>query len=444
MTLRVLVSNPGGEKFFVDLVASASFVKEQHPELALEVFSTKEDVPKWWSSPGEWLKVKHQVSDCQGAYDLIIQTTPNEDLARDFLAIDAENRTGIVSTPNLHVQGRWAQTLVVQLGARRFSPFAPFDLFNHVLLGRTTMNFANPKKVTQGLWIVDLDSLNAAARAWGEDLISKISLTHPGQVRDKIPVPLTAQNVSCYIGANEAAASWLSYHGTQVALLNPSDTQMLSAPSNINAWIIQPSSLPSHQELLALFASPEGRRGKHYRYTTEYLGGMLPMMDNSKVDDTALVFDRLHYVVFNYMNDLLEVDLPIPEVTPACCLKLKGIQSIFSKLSHLNQFGIKFLQEFVAKIDSGEVKDSDLEELSTKVAEIDSYTEKTLGIYPELDLLKLWLQFTKAGAQGDNILEISKSFILIFHEANQAMAAYTELIEAVVKRHTQKQDSTGP
>jgi len=216
------------------------------------------------------------------------------------------------------------------------------------------------------------------------------------------------------------------------------------APAHADAWIVPEDQLPTHAQLLTMMSSRESRIGNSFRHTTEYLGGQLPVLPSGKTDDAASVFDRLHYVVFNYLNDLLEVDLPIPEVTASCCMHLKGAQSVFNKLVHLNQFGIKFLQEFLDKVNNGSVKDIDVEELTTKIAEIDSYTEKTLGAYPEMDILRLWLQFSKAGAQGTSVIEIAKSLILILHEVNQAFQAYTELIDAVVRRHSQKLDTTGP
>lgn len=444
MSLHVLVTCPPKEKLFTDLSASACYVRGQHPDLTMDVLVDKSAVPHWWSAPGDWFKLKHSIPECGGTYALVIQTTPNEDLARDLLAVDTENRAGVVASPNLHVQGRWAQTFVAQLAAKRFAPFTPFDLFNHVLLGRTTLDFGQHKKNPHGTWIVDLDSFPAGSRNWAENLLAQISLTHPAQTKDALPTRMNPQSATCYVGANAAAASWLAYHGCPSFLIISRPWEPELAPAHADAWIVPDDQLPSHAQLLAMMTSRESRIGHSFRHTTEYLGGQLPVFPPGKTDDVATVFDRLHYVVFNYLNDLLEVDLPVPEVTAACCMQLKGSQSVFNKLVHLNQFGIKFLQEFLDKVSDGTVKDSDVEELSTKIAEIDSYTEKTLGVYPEMDVLRLWLQFSKAGAQGTSVIEISKSLILILHEANQALQAYTELIDAVVRRHAQKHESKEP
>jgi|GEM_PF-6160693 len=444
MTLHVLVTCPSQEKLFADLTASACFVKGQHPDLTLDIFIDKATVPHWWSAPGAWLKLRHSIPECTGPYALVIQTTPNEDLARDLMAVDTENRAGVIASPNLHVQGRWAQTLVAQLASRRFAPFTAFDLFNHVMLGRTTLDFSDHPRNSAGNWIVDLDSFAASTKSWAESLLSQISLTHPGHTKDGLSAKLDPKSVACYIGTNSAVASWLAYHGCSCLLVTTKTWEPIHAPAHADAWIVPDTHLPTHAQILSMLNGREGRAGQSFRHTTEYLGGQLPILPPGKTDDVAVVFDRLHYVVFNYLNDLLEVDLPIPEVTAACCMHLKGAQSVFNKLVHLNQFGIKFIQEFLDKVADGSVKDSDIEELTTKVAEIDSYTEKTLNVYPEMDILRLWLQFSKAGAQGTSVIDISKSLILILHEINQAFQAYAELIDAIVRRHAQKQDSTGP
>ena len=444
MKLHVLITCPAQSKLFADLAASACFVRTHHPDLTLDILVEKQAVPDWWKSPGSWLQVRHSVAECPGPYALIIQTTPEQELAKALVAIESENRAGVLYSPHLHVQGRWAQTLIAQIGSRRFAPFTPFDLFNHVLLGRTAMDFAERGANLKGQWIVDLDSLPNAARSWGESVVAQFSLTHPGLVADRLSSEMDPRDVACYVGTNAAAASWFSYHGCHVVLITLGPWEAVMAPAHSQAWIVQLNAMPTPTQLVAMLSMKETRFGHAYRHTTEFLGGQLPVYSSGKIDDSELVFDRLNYVVFNYLNDLLEVDLPIPEVTAACCLKLKGTQAVFGKLVHLNQFGIKFLQEFLDKVGSGAIKDQDMNDLSHKIGEIDQLTIKALQAYPEMDLLRSWSQFMKAGAQGENIIDIAKSLILIYHEMNQALQAFDELVGAVVRKHTEKQDIAGP
>jgi hypothetical protein len=444
MNLNTLITCPPDTKLFIDLCASACFVRDHHPDFSIDIFVTNEAIPTWWSSPGNWLNIIFDLNNAKPPYALIIQTTPEQTLADQLLTIEAENRAGVTSQPNLHIQGRWAQTLIATFGCTRFSPFTPFDLFNHVLLGRTTIDFAPRNQNQKGLWVIDLDSLPPESRSWGETMISQISLTHPGQVRDKLLPSTRPQDIACYIGGQIAAASWFSYFGSKCALVSPKTWESKFAPAHPSAWVLDRDNLPAHKVLFQMMQGNETRVGSHFRHTTEFLGGQLPSFSSDKVDSSEQIFDRLNYVVINYLNDLLEVDIPIPDITSECCLKLKGTQAVFTKLIHLNQFAIKFLQEFNDKHTSGLAKESDVIDLTNKMAEIDEITNKTMAVYHEMDLLKLWIHFSKAGAQGENVIDIAKSLILIYYEINQAMEAYIELTDSIVQQHGRNLADTRP
>lgn len=444
MKLNTLVTCPADTKLFVDLVASACFVRDHHPEFTLDVLVDGRAIPRWWKAPGAWLRTLTDLSSTNPPYTLIIQTTPDQGLAVQLVGVAGENRAGVVAEPNLHIQGRWAQTFAAILGCHRFSPFTPFDLFNHIFIGRTIVDLTTKTNNTKGLWIVDLDTFADHNKVWAEGVLTQLSLTHPGLVRDKIPTAVSPGEVSAYIGGNAAAASWFSYFGAHAAFITTGPWQSKLAPAGAQAWTIDGNQLPDLKVLLRLFQGEDQRLGLHFRHTTEYLGGLLPTFSDEPIDDAHQVYDRLHYVVINYLNDLLEVDLPVPAVTAQCCMRLKGIQTVLNKLIHLNQFGIKFLQEFNDKHKQGNAKEADVVELTAKMAEIDEITNKSMGVYAELDLIKLWTHFSKAGAQGENVVDISKSLILIYYEINQALEAYVELSGSIVQRHGRSQETTTP
>ncbi|MBY0516221.1 MAG: hypothetical protein K2P81_04895 [Bacteriovoracaceae bacterium] len=443
MSLKVLFVSPDHQKLFVDLSISSVFVKSEHPQLTIDVYIDVDHVPSWWVKPGEWFQLIHSLDECSEKYDLIIQAAPSEEMAKALLSIQCENRAGVSIVPNLHVQGRWAQTLLSQMGSRRFAPFTPYDLFNHVLLGRTTLDLKEKKINTTGSWIVDLDSLPQKSRNWGEKLIAHLSSLYPNRVLDKIPPTPTSTPIFGYVGSNTCYASWISSHGSHVALIIDGPLEPLSAPANSNSWIMPQDSLLDVSKIHSLFASSDLNFQGAYRLTNEYLGGQI-LDTKNVINDSEFIFEKLHYVVFNYLNDLLEIDIPIPEITAACCLKIKGIRSVFDKISHLNLFGIKFLQEFIDKTNGINPKSADVNEIIEKIHEIDQLTIKTMSVYREMDLLRNWIYYSKAGARGDNIYEISKSLILIFNEINQALGAYSELIDTIVKKHSKEENTVGP
>jgi hypothetical protein len=241
--------------------------------------------------------------------------------------------------------------------------------------------------------------------------------------------------VTAYWGCDPVAAAWCAAEGGQVVLFLNSTFDILNAASTEHV-VYQPLSAGLTPRQALALPRQEHLGHSAFRLTGEYLGGLFRAPDIQRHQSYDEVFDQLHYVMLNYLNDLREVDLPVPRVDAAACLRLKGIQAVFAKLVHLNLFAVKFLQEFITKVGDGSVVDADVQDVATRIREIDELTEKTLAAHPELDVYRLVLKFAKSAAPGENMVEVAKSLILVFHESNQALEAYAELIGAVVKEHT--------
>ena len=440
MSLKVLVACPADEKFFVHLMASCLFAKRHHPELEADILVPAANVPNWWSFSAPWLRIFNNTTDAKSSYDLVIQLHPDPAVAESLRVIKTEHRSGVVSQDSIMVNGRWAQVFLAQLGARRFAPFSAHDLFNNMLLGRTAPHMPSPTANHYGEWVVHIESMPPDQRPWGEELLSQMNFAHPNRARLEITYPLNTDKISAYVGCNAALASWLAYHQVPVVLLHEGEFDPRLVLAGPQCWYYKFSSQLTSGQVIALLR-PNATASNGLHYTNEFLGGLAPVPSEEKIESVTRVFDNLNYIVLNYLNDLREVDLPIPAISSSCCLQLKGTQSVLAKLVHLNQFGMRFLQEFLAKVETGNVNDKDVQDITQKVTEIDELTDKTLLTYPELDLYRMTLRFAKASAQGENILEIAKSLILVLHESNQTLQVYSELIETIIKRHVRPQDS---
>lgn len=435
MTISVLITAPKEPKLFVDLVIAAERAHRLHPELRLDVLAEAAVVPAWWQSPGTWLRLHTTLSAVASNYDLVVHTYADETLARELATVTAEARSGVVTAPTFQVQGRWAQTLVALLGCQRFSPFTPVDLFEHILLGRLS-RVSYPAEPRDGHWVVDLDSFSDAHRGWAEDALRTIATLFPGRVKDRWSG--SAQSLSGYVGANPALASWLSAQGTKCFLVWDFIWEAKFAPANPTAWVVDANNLPGQSELLGLLRSPELTSATHFRYTDEFLGGNLRSWRAEQlVGNPHEVLALVHYVVLNYVNDLCEVDVPIPRVDASCCLRLKSCQLVLRKVSELNLFAIKFLNDFITKVSENTAANDDVRELMQKINEVDELATNSLSAFPELDLLRLWSHFLKAAASGESTLEISKSLILVYHEISQAFEASSELLLKITQRYTE-------
>lgn len=440
---RVLLACPTNAKLFADLSAAAVTAQRHHPGMELDVLVGEKAVPAWYAQPGPWMRTLHRRDDLRAEYDLVIQLDPDEELASHLSGLKAPHRSGAVMDGNLMVKGRWSQTFLAQWASRRYAPFAPYDLFNRVLLGQAPLE--PMKSVPAGrMWLVDLDSLPAQRRAWGEELLALVAAAHPGKARDGLsPAKLHPGSVEAYVGGDAALATWLASQGTRVVLAREGEFDSLLSLSRAHAWYVDLSQGCTPGAAMALIKGGVVSTPGAFQLTDEYLGGLTRPMAAEGPTRVSEVYDALHYVVLNYVNDLREVDLPIPQVTAQDLLHLKGTQAVFGKLIHLHQFGMKFLQEFLDKVSTGDPRTQDLDELGQKMGEVDDLADRTLAAFPELDVFRLGLKFAKSAAQGSNMVEVSKSMILVLHEANQAMLAYNELIDAIVRRHVRPTAATG-
>ena len=443
MSLKVLVACPEDQKLFMDLIASCIYSKRLHPELTTDVLIPSASIPSWWSFSSDWLKIHNSVDTISESYDLITQLHPSPEIAEQLSRIRTQHRSGIVKNGSLVISGRWAQTFLAQIGARKFGPFAPHDLFNNILLGRTAPHSTLTPAPNGGKWIVDVESFPTHYRTWAEGLLSQVNFTHPNKAMLDIPLPVEPSKISFYIGCNETIATWLSFHKVPVILLHENELNPKSLLAGTNVWYQKLSTKLTAGQILSLTKNNTTTIDDCQRYTDEYLGGLVSCGTSYPLANVEKIFDLLHYIVLNYLNDLKEVDLPIPAIGSSCCLQLKGTKSVMTKLIHLNQFGMKFLQDFLQKVADGSVTEKDIQDITLKAQEIDDLTEKTLINYPELDVFRFSFHFAKSSAQGNNMIEVAKSLILIFHEFNQVLQIYSELIDTIVKRHTAPSKSAG-
>lgn len=437
MSLKILVALPDDTKLFIDFLSSAVHTKNLHPELSIDVLTNKDTIPSWLKVNFDWFKTFETASSAQSEYDLIIQLEPSQKLANELQGITTKHRTGVVLLPEFHIEGNWCQIFISQFMAKRFAPFTPKDLFCHILIGKNSgFKSTKVKEISaKTKWYFDLSSINKDNRLWAESFHSNLSRQFPNHVTDDFEKEININDLDIYVGSDPVTANWCSYNNKSVLFILNEDWNSKYATCEINTWYVLKGHKPSATQILSMLKANVTHSDGVFKLTNEFLGGLFPSFDNSEFKNINHVLDQIHYIVFNYTCDLLETNLPIPKVDSSTCLRLKGMMAVFGKLSHLNMFGIKFIQEFLSKNQATNLIDSDVTELSQKIQEIDQLTDKTLSAYGELDLLRHWIQFSKANIAGSNVIEISKSLVLLFNEINQSFAVYDDLIGTIVKKY---------
>jgi hypothetical protein len=428
MSLRLLIACSSDERTMSELLLASLEAKRNYGNLELTIFTTDKASDLIYQSSPDWVRLTNDLKSLHSKFDLIIQLIPDPAIVDELEKIDAPARSGVRNNPHFHIQGSWAQLYMAMLGAKRYSPFTLKDVFAGIIDGGSSRY--NPSQAMvinkSGKILIDQDLGHQDESL--ATLIQDLYRAFPGRV-EEYGTSSDLEKVYAYIGTNTSLASFVCFFGGIAVHLLRESWDLSQLPSSSHAW-----NIPADQKMdINLFHQmtklDNYRIQKCFRLTNEYLGNLFLPPTEKPIEDNHILFDHVLYVAFNFITDLREVDIPIPRVTSSLLLKNKGIASVLNKISHLNTFGIKFIQDFFNS------EQNSNEELVRKIEEIDDLTNRSLAVYPELDLIRHYFQFLKAKVPGDNFNEVAKNMILTFSEINQIIGCIDNLLTLIVKEN---------
>lgn len=346
--------------------------------------------------------------------------------------------SGIHHRPHFQIVGRWAQTLFSQLASKDFLPFTTLDLFNHAIMGRSTYELAINHHTERKNILWDIESGNENEVEILEDALSAIKNIFPQyNFYLKPEKNFNANECALYVGQDPLLALWVGVHQGKTLLLTREKNIPMNGLPGERCYFTDHSSLRGPADLVEnvkrIILDQEVEAAVSH-FTQEYLGGLC-LFDNKEITSSSDLFYHYNYILFNYVNQLTDINLPIPGISSELQLHLRGLSTVIGKLEHLNLFAVKALNELLKKLEIGLDADQEINDALSKIQEIDHLSDKTLQAYPEMDLMRNYYRFSKAGAEGENIVDISKSLVLVYHEMNQCLHVYKELISATLKKY---------
>ncbi len=435
MNLKLLIACPSDERTLTELILASIDAKLNYENLLITIYTTETASKFVCRILPDWINLSTKVGELENYYDLIIQLTPDPLVVDELEKIGAKARSGVRSHPHFHIQGSWAQLYLAILGSKRFAPFVLRDMFRGIIDGDLTKNTYSQimPHNKSGKILLDFENENQS-----EEMVSFLQdlyKAYPGRIED-MSSESNLEKAYCYIGVNSSIASYVAYKGGISLHFIKNDWDFSNLPSSCFVWNIPNDTKLDMSVFHQMTRFDNYRIGKSFRLTNEYIGNLFIPTSEKLIEDNLQLFDHVYYVAFNFITSLKDVNIPIPAVTSSLILKNKGILSVLSKITHLNKFGIKFLQEF---IDSNHHNQSQLLE---KISEIDDLTNRTLLTYPELDILRLYFQFLKARVPGDHFNEVARNMILTFSEINQIIICVDNLLTLVVSENKLSHSST--
>lgn len=147
-------------------------------------------------------------------------------------------------------------------------------------------------------------------------------------------------------------------------------------------------------------------------------------------------FYQVYTVIWNFLMNLTEVDLPVSEVTPAQRTMIESQNSIIKKLTRLHEYAMVsldvILKEAKAPSANAEVIEGHLKNLS----DMDQTFEMVAGSHSMLRPILDYYRIRRGQNQGHTLLEQVQNSILTYHEEHQALQAMSELLEKFCQRKT--------
>jgi ADP-heptose:LPS heptosyltransferase len=165
---------------------------------------------------------------------------------------------------------------------------------------------------------------------------------------------------------------------------------------------------------------------------------------NTITDDFVSFDDCTHTFYSLIWNAYLkneEINTDIPRVNEDTANKLannlQGIQYLFE----IYNFAAKFAKELVDQADSTTPDTNKINELVSKLGEIDRLCDVTKTTYPLTKPIIEFFHVSKSNAAGKNLKEVSENYLLSYFDASNLCAMLFELTEQTIRPFIPPQDT---
>lgn len=170
----------------------------------------------------------------------------------------------------------------------------------------------------------------------------------------------------------------------------------------------------------------------HQSNLSEELGMELMDLTNHPFD-LQTSFRNLYFFHWNFIFRDLEPKVTKPKLTASLIRELNSIQSGLEQLFELNNFGMKYSQYILTEAASDSPKVDLIKNYSKKLQEVDDLTNLLKKTYPILAPLIDFYFVAKANLKGNNIIELTESSYVNFHEFNNSIQLFHELLNMTLK-----------
>ena len=193
--------------------------------------------------------------------------------------------------------------------------------------------------------------------------------------------------------------------------------------ATINEKFLKNNIPTFHIDNLTVFSSLYGHYGLELKkLSSEYMS-------------SKEVFQDFYKVIWQCYLRNFDINAALPEISKDTASQLYKYKDVINYLIELYNFGLKYTNKIINEVDSDNPNINFVKENIAKLGEIDELCNITKKSYPLLGNLVDYFFVAKANSIGDNILEISKSNLILYYDASNLASVLAEFIDKSIAPH---------
>lgn len=147
------------------------------------------------------------------------------------------------------------------------------------------------------------------------------------------------------------------------------------------------------------------------------------------------IFQDFYKVIWQYYFREHEVEMSLPKLNSSSVQQLNSYKEGVNHLFDLYNFGAKFSNRIIEECEKDKPSLDVIKKSIQQMTEIDQLCQKTKKSYPLLSGLVDYFFVMKSNADGENILDVSKTNLLAYHDASNLVAILDDFIEKSTSPH---------
>jgi ADP-heptose:LPS heptosyltransferase len=168
-------------------------------------------------------------------------------------------------------------------------------------------------------------------------------------------------------------------------------------------------------------------------FSKEGLFRLIPVIENR--DDFNDILAKVYRVTWSFLLNDLDETIKQPELTnlthSELLATLKGLQNLYE----LAEFGKKYSKYILEEISSETPDIKMIKKYSHKIDEIDSLKDIVKKSHPGTAPIINYYKMKKGNLAGHNLVQLTESSYLVYHECSQCCSIVYELIEQIIAEY---------